>query len=191
MKKALFIAVSMVALVAFKPIEQTKWSVDKAHAKVGFMVTHMMVSDVEGWFKTFDGTVTTTKEDFTDAQVEFTADVKSINTEMEMRDNDLRSANYFDVEKYPTLTFKSKSFKKIKDNAYKVIGDLTMHGVTKSIVLDAVCRMGENPMNKKAIAGFKISGTLKRSDFGIGEKAPNAIVSDEIVLVANAELNKN
>ncbi len=181
----------MVALVSFKPIEKTTWALDKNHAKLGFMVTHMMVSDVEGWFKTFDATLTSTKADFADAEVELTAEVKSINTDIEMRDKDLRSGNFFDVEKYPTLTFKSKSFKRVKDNVYKVSGDLTICGITKTIELDAMCRMGENPMSKKIIAGFKISGTLKRSDFGIGPKTPNAIVGDEIQIVSNAEFNKN
>ena len=191
MKKVILMAVSVVALVAFEPAEQTKWTVDKAHAKLGFMATHMMVSDVEGWFKSFDATIVTNSQDFTDAQVELTADVKSINTDMEMRDNDLRSASYFETDKFPTLTFKSKTFKKVKDNLYKVTGDLTMHGVTKPVELNAICRMGENPMNKKAIAGFKISGSVKRSDFGIGAKTPEAIVSDVITIVANAEFNKN
>ena len=191
MKKLIFIAAAAVALVAFKPVENATWKLDKAHAKLGFTVTHLMVSDVEGWFKSFDATITSTKEDFSDAVVEMSADISSINTDNEQRDTHLKSPDFFDAAKYATLTFKSKSFKKVKDNMYKVTGDLTMHGVTKSVELDAVARMGTNPMSKKTVAGFKISGTLKRSDFAIGASMPTAVVSEEVALIANAEFAKN
>jgi len=191
MKRIIFIVATMIALVAFKPIDNATWTLDKNHAKLGFTATHLMVSDVEGWFKTFDATITSSKEDFTDAVVEMTADVNSINTEVEQRDKHLKSPDFFDAAKFATITFKSKSFKKVKDNTYKVTGDLTMHGVTKSIELDAVCRIGTNPMSKKTVAGFKIAGTLKRSDFAIGASMGNAMISDDITLIANAEFGKN
>ncbi|MEI6487426.1 MAG: YceI family protein [Bacteroidota bacterium] len=191
MKKLIFIAASAVALLAFKPVENTTWSLDKAHAKLGFTVTHLAVSEVEGWFKKFDATVTSSKDDFSDAIVEMSADVNSINTENDQRDTHLKSPDFFDAAKFGTLTFKSKSFKKVKDNLYKITGDLTMHGVTKSVELDAIARTGVHPMTKKNIAGFKISGTLKRSDFAIGASMPTAMLSDEIIIIANAEFAKN
>ena len=191
MKKLIFIAAAAVALVAFKPVENATWTLDKNHAKLGFTITHLMVSDVEGWFKTFDATITTSKEDFSDAVVEMTADVNSINTDQEKRDAHLKSDDFFDAEKFPKLTFKSKSFKKVKDNTYKVTGDLTMHGVTKTVEFDAIAKIGTNPMSKKAVAGFKLSGTIKRSDFAIGASMGAAMLSDEVVLVANAEFGKN
>ncbi len=191
MKKLIFIAASAVALLAFKPVENTTWSLDKAHAKLGFTVTHLAVSEVEGWFKKFDATVTSSKDDFSDAVVEMSADVNSINTENDQRDTHLKSPDFFDAAKFGTLTFKSKSFKKVKDNLYKITGDLTMHGVTKSVELDAIARTGVHPMTKKNIAGFKISGTLKRSDFAIGASMPTAMLSDEIIIIANAEFAKN
>jgi polyisoprenoid-binding protein YceI len=150
-----------------------------------------MVSDVEGLFKSFDAKITSSASDFSDAVVEMTADVNSISTENEMRDKDLKGPNYFDAAKYPTLTFKSKTFKKVKDNTYKVTGDLTMHGVTKPVELDVLCRLGTNPQSKKTIAGFKITGKLNRKDFGIGSGAPEAMVSNEVALVANAEFVKD
>jgi polyisoprenoid-binding protein YceI len=187
--KVITLIAIMALLVSFKAPDT--WKTDKDHAKLGFTITHLMVSDVEGWFKSFEATVTTSGKDFTDAVVVLTADVNSINTESEARDKHLKSPDFFDAEKYPTLTFKSKSFKKVNDTNYKITGDLTMHGVTKPVELDAVCRMGTNPMNKKEIAGFKITGKLKRTDFGIGASMPEAMIGDEVSIIANAELDKN
>jgi len=90
------------------------WSLDKAHAKLGFNVTHLLLSEVEGSFKTFDAKITASKEDLSDAVFELTADATSINTDVENRDKHLKGPDFFDVEKYPTLTFKSTSFKKVE-----------------------------------------------------------------------------
>jgi len=165
------------------------WTLDKNHAKLGFTITHLSISDVDGAFKSFDAKITAPGEDFADAVVEMTADVSSIDTDNENRDKHLKSPDFFDAEKYPKLTFKSKTFKKVKDNTYKVTGDLTMHGVTKPVELDAVCRMGKNPQNQKDIAGFKITGVVNRKDFGISSSSPNAMLSDEVILTANAEFS--
>jgi polyisoprenoid-binding protein YceI len=167
------------------------WTADKAHSKLGFEVTHLMVTTVEGWFKKFDISINSSKDDFTDAVVEVTADVSSINTENENRDNDLKSDHFFDAAKYPTLNFKSTSIQKIDDKNYKLAGNLTMHGVTKPVVLDVTLNgIGTHPMTKKPVAGFKIKGTIKRSDFGIGSGAPTTIVSDEVDIIANVEIDK-
>ena len=166
------------------------WTLDKNHAKLGFTITHLSVSDVDGAFKSFDAKINAPGDDFTDAVVEMTADVSSIDTDNENRDKHLKSADFFDAEKYPKITFKSKTFKKVKENTYKVSGDLTMHGVTKPVELDAVCRMGKNPQNQKDIAGFKITGVLNRKDFGISSSSPNAMLSDEVILTANAEFSQ-
>jgi polyisoprenoid-binding protein YceI len=192
MKKISIITVVAILamLVSFKAADKAAWSIDKDHAKLGFTVSHLMVSDVEGWFKTFQATVTTSGNDFTDAVVVMTADAGSINTESEARDKHLRSADFFDVAKYPQVAFKSKAFNKVNGTTYKVTGDLTMHGITKAIELDATCKLGTNPTNKKEVAGFKITGKINRSDFGIGDKTPNAMVGDEVMIVANAELVK-
>ena len=164
---------------------------DKAHSKLGFSITHLMISDVEGSFKTFEVKLTTSKEDFSDAVVEMTSDVSTINTDNEQRDTHLKSADFFDAAKYPKITFKSKSFKKTEDKKYKVTGDLTMHGITKAIELDAIGIIIEHPMSKKTVGGFKISGKIKRSDFGIGSSMGEAILSDEVIINANAEFSKN
>ena len=118
--------------------------------------------------------------------------LSSINTEVEMRDNDLKSANFFDVATYPKITFKSTSIKPDGQNKYKLTGNLTMHGVTKAVTMDLWYRgTTENPMSKKPDAGFKLTGTLKRSDFNIGSNTPSAIVSDEVEIKADGEFGKS
>lgn len=194
MKKQLFLAVIALTTVlySFTVVTNTEWTNDKAHSRLGFTVTHMMISDVEGSFKNATITLSAPKADFTDAVVELTAETASIFTDNEKRDGHLQSADFFDVAKFPTLNFKSTSFKKSgAANIYIVKGNLTMHGVTKPVTLKAVAKTGVNPMSKKAIAGFKITGTLKRSDFGIGGSIPGAIVSDEVQINASAEFSKN
>ncbi len=194
MKKITLIAIIVISatLFAFTVVAPTSWTYDKNHAKVGFSVTHLMVSDVEGYFQTSTATLTTTNDDFTDAVVDFSAEASSINTNQEMRDNDLKSAKFFDVAQFPAVTFKSTYFKKASTaNTYIVKGDLTMHGVTKPVTLTAVARLGTNPMSKKTVAGFKITGTVNRLDFGIGTGMPEAVVSNEVLIDANAEFIKN
>ena len=189
-KTILFIAIAALAF-SFKAIENTVWTLDKAHSKLGFSITHMMISDVEGSFKTFDITITApNKEDFADAVVEMTADINSIDTDNEGRDNHLKNADFFDAPKYPTMTFKSTSFKKTEDKKYKIKGNLTMHGVTKEVELDAAGMVIENPYSKKPVAGFKVIGKIKRSDFGIAPTTSDAMLSDEVVIKVNAEFAK-
>ena len=168
------------------------WTVDKAHSKVGFTVTHLLLSEVDGNFKTFDARITAAKPDLSDAVMELTADVNSINTENERRDGHLKSPDWFDAAKYPTLTFKSTSFKKVDGKKYKATGDLTMHGVTKPVTLDVTLNgpvTSESPRGKQEKAGLKVTGTLNRVDFGVG-KAGGAVVSEEIELKANGEFTK-
>ncbi|GAB2603176.1 YceI family protein [Spirosoma areae] len=168
------------------------WTADKAHAKVGFTVTHLMLTEVDGIFKNYDAKITATKPDLSDAVVELTADINSVSTENDRRDTHLKSPDFFDAAKYPTLTFKSTSFKKVEGKKYKLTGDLTMHGVTKPVTLDAVLTgpvTMENPRGKQEKAGLKLSGTLKRSDFGVGSSS-TAVVGDEVELKATGEFAK-
>ena len=186
MKKIALIIPVAAAMMALTANAQT-WNVDKAHAKLGFNVTHLLISEVDGYFKTFDAKFTSSKEDFSDAVIQLTADAASINTDNEKRDNHLRSADFFDVAQYPSLSFKSNSFKKVEGKKYLLSGDLTMHGVTKPVTLDVVYNGSTTNMQGKKLAGFKVTGTLKRSDFNIGTSMPTAVVSDEVNLTANAE----
>jgi polyisoprenoid-binding protein YceI len=193
MKKVTLISLLTVFTICLSltVVAQSSWSLDKNHAKLGFVITHLMISEIEGDFKNFDAKITAPKEDFTDAIVDMTAEATSINTDNEKRDNDLRTANFFDVANFPLLTFKSTSFKKTGPKTYKVNGNLTMHGVTKPVTLDVTCNIGTNPMSKKPLAGFKITGTVKRSDFGIGSKYPTAMLGDEVTIDAHGEFKKD
>ncbi len=183
---------AVVALFSFTVVEQFSYTVDNAHSRLGFTIKHMGISDFNGNFGKFETKITTSKEDFSDAVVELTADVNTINTGNEMRDGHLKSADFFETEKFPTLTFKSTSFKLVKGKNYKIEGDLTMHGVTKKIILDALhYGNAENPQNKKVVAGFKVSGVVKRSEFGIGAGFPAPGLSDEVNLLADLELGRN
>jgi polyisoprenoid-binding protein YceI len=166
---------------------QTRWAVDKAHAKIGFNVTHMMLSDVDGNFRKFDASIISSKDDFSDAVFEITIDAASINTDNEARDNDLKSDHFFDVAKYPKITFKSTSVKKIDAKTYKVTGDLTIHGVTKQVNLDLTLNgMGKSMRTQKPVAGFNVEGKINRTDFGVGT-VPKAAVGDEIRIKAHGE----
>jgi polyisoprenoid-binding protein YceI len=191
-KLILLLAVLTTGLLAFKPITPATWTVDNAHSKLGFEITHLMLTDIEGSFKNYQAKITAAKADFSDAVVELSADVNSVNTDNEKRDAHLVGADFFDAAKYPKLTFKSTSFKKVGTNKYKVAGNLTFHGVTKPVTLDAVLKgVTTNPNSKKETAGFKVTGTFKRSDFGFGTKYPTAMLSDEITLNANTQFVKN
>lgn len=183
---------AVVALFSFTVVEQFSYTVDSAHSRLGFTIKHMGISDFNGNFGKFETKITTSKEDFSDAVVELSADVNTINTGNEMRDGHLKSADFFETEKFPTLTFKSTSFKLVKGKNYKIEGELTMHGVTKKVTLDAIHYGNvENPQNKKTVAGFKVTGVVKRSDFGIGAGFAAPGLSDEVNLIADLELGKN
>jgi polyisoprenoid-binding protein YceI len=188
--KKLVMILAVLVMMSFRAADTT-WSLDKAHAKLGFIVTHLMISDVEGSFKNFEAKITATKDDFSDAIVELTADVNSIDTDNEQRDTHLKTPDYFDAAKYPTLTFKSKTFKKVADKKYDVTGDLTLHGITKTVSLEVTGGGSAiHPYTKKTITGFKVTGKFKRSDFGVGASVPAAMISDEVTLNANAEFEK-
>lgn len=192
MKKSLIALITSFVLLAFKPAAVNTWNTDPAHSKLTFTVTHMMVSDVEGSFKNFSATINSSKDDFSDAVVNLSADVASISTDNDQRDGHLKSPDFFDAANNPKLTFKSTLFKKTGDKTYKVTGNLTIHGVTKPVTLDATFRgVYTNPMSKKISAGFKVTGTINRKDFGIGTKFANAMVSDEVTITANTEFIKN
>ena len=189
MKKAtIFLFAVMMSLSSFA---QT-WSLDKGHSKIGFTVTHHMISEVDGYFKTFSAKLTSAKDDFSDAVFELSAETSSINSENEMRDKDLKSAGFFDVEKFTTLTFKSTSFKKAEGNKYALIGDLTIKGVTKSITMEVtIVGPQPHPRTGKPAIGVKATCTINRKDFGVGANLPELMVSNEVQLRATGEFNKD
>lgn len=167
------------------------WKSDKAHSHLTFTVTHLMLSDVDGTFKDFTATITASKPDFSDAKFDFTANTASVNTENDQRDEDLKSANFFEAAKYPTVTFTSTSIKPAAASHYTVTGNLTIHGVTKPVTFDLWYRGTiTNPMTKSPDAGFQATGVIKRSDFNFGAKYGPAILSDEVTFKAVGEFGK-
>jgi polyisoprenoid-binding protein YceI len=187
-KTIILIAAALLNTAAFA---QSTWKNDPMHSKLGFTITHLMVSDVDGIFKDFTATIVAAKPDFSDAKFTLTVNTTSVNTDVDYRDKDLRSASYFDVDKFPTLTFTTTGISTISTNHYKLTGDLTLHGVTKSVTMDLWYRGTiVNPMSKKDDAGFKLTGVIKRSDFNFAAQAPSAMLSDEIIINANGEFGK-
>lgn len=181
----------MIAFLSTTTFAQTTWKVDPAHTQVSFGITHMGISEVEGRFNKFDGSITAANKDFSDANYELTIEVPSIDTGVEMRDNHLRNADFFDAENHPKMTFKSTSSKKVSENKYKVTGDLTFHGITKPVTLDVWYRgTVENPQNGDVISGFAISGDVKRSDYNLGPDFPEAVLSDSVVIDVDGEFKK-
>lgn len=196
MKKLLITAAT--SLLVMSANAQVNWKVDASHSKLGFSVTHLMVSETEGKFKVYEGSVNSKSEmDFTDAKIEFSADVASINTEDEKRDGHLKSPDFFDAEKYPKITFKSTSMKPSAKSktTYILTGDLTMHGVTKKVTFTAT---GASKIVKDPYGniknGFKVLGTINRKDFGLtwnmALEAGGVIVSEDVKIDLNIELNK-
>lgn len=191
MKKSIFITAAAVLALSFT-FEQSSWSVDKTHSNLSFTINHLGINDINGSFTSVDSKISASKDDFSDAVVELTADANSIFTNQAQRDAHLKSADFLDAEKFPTLTFKSKSFKKAKGNHYEVKGDFTMHGVTKPVTLDAVLNgTTTHPQSKKQMAGFHVTGKIKRSDFAVGASMPAPMLSDDINLAADLEFSKD
>lgn len=188
MKQSILIAAAVIG--SFTANAQT-WSVDNAHSSVGFTFTHLNVSEMRGSFDKYDVKLGGTKEDMSDMTIEFSAETNSINTGNANRDKHLASADFFDAEKNPNITFKSTSIKR-NGKTFKVTGDLTMHGVTKSVTLDATVNgKTVNPNSKKDVYGLKVTGNVKRSDFNVAKDMPNDMVSDIVKLDANLEVVKN
>lgn len=191
MKKTI-ISTTLLFINLFSFAQVTKWGYDASHAKVGFTISHFGISETEGKFTKFDGTVLSDKPDFSDAKIDFTIDVNSINTEDAQRDTHLKSPDFFDTAKFPTIAFKSKSLKALGKNKYKLTGSFTMHGVTKEIVLDVVHKGTVVDPYKNTKAGFKITGTIDRTQFGLiwnGKLSTgDALLGNNVNLDINIEL---
>ncbi|MEP6929316.1 MAG: YceI family protein [Flavobacterium sp.] len=190
MKKIFFLTAAAFMLTA-GAFSQSTYTIDKYHTKVGFSATHFGISHVEGNFKLIDASLVSAKPDFTGAVFTFTAQVNSINTDVEYRDNDLKSSAYFDADKFPEITFKSTSFKKIKGKNYLLSGNISIHGVTRAITFNAVYNGTAVTAMKKPTAGFTIKGKLNRLDFSVGSDPLVSGVSNQIELLANIEFTVN
>jgi polyisoprenoid-binding protein YceI len=169
---------------------QTNWKLDNSHSNVKFAVEHLAVSETEGNFKSFDGTLLSKNADFTDADITFSVDVKSIDTDNEMRDKHLQGDDFFNAEKYPQMKFKSSSFKKASGNKYILEGDLTIRDVTKKVKFDVVYRGTQKDPYGNTKAGFKATGSIKRMEYGLKWNVMTeaiSVVADEVNIVVNLE----
>jgi len=169
-----------------------KWQFDPAHSEIRFKVKHMMVSNVSGEFKKFDIQMETEGHDFSTAKATFTAELDSITTHVEQRDNHLKSADFFDAANYPQLAFKSTKITRESDNEYKMHGDLTIRDTVKPVTFH-VESFGviKDPYGNER-AGFEITGKIKRLDFGLkynpALEAGGWVVGDDVRITANVEL---
>ena len=177
-------ALVLAATTVLAEIETYKF--DKAHTLMGFRIRHLLTK-VEGRFKNFDGTIWLDRANPSASRVELTIQTASIDTSVDARDQDLRSANYFDADKYPTITFKSTKVEPKGNDLYDVTGEFTMHGVTKTIRVP-VKSFGFAKMGKTDKAGFEATLTLVRKDYGIEKGSP--VVGDDVEINVQVEANK-
>jgi polyisoprenoid-binding protein YceI len=168
------------------------YAIDSSHSLIEFSVKHMMVTTVKGRFKQFSGEVDIDEANPTNSKVEVTIDTASIDTGAEPRDNHLRSADFFDVEKYPAITFVSKRVEPLSDERYRVTGDLTVHGVTREIPLEITREGVTKTMQGKQLQAFSAAFTVNRKDFGlewnVALESGGWLVSDEIKISLEVEV---
>ena len=171
MKKNIIIkavVISAIFLLSTTAFANTKrWVIDTSHTKIQFSITHMMISSTTGDFKVFEGTVISKGDDFNNCEVEFSANVDSIDTDDDERDGHLKSPSFFSASKYPTITFKSKTFKKTADNIYTVTGDFTIRDVTKTEEFNVIFGGTVTDPWGNERAGFKLSGMINRFDYNL------------------------
>lgn len=191
MKKLIFTAAAVsIAAVSFAQ----NWKLDAAHSKIKFNTKYLLISDVDGEFKKIDGTFVSAKPDWSDMSANVTADVNSITTDNEMRDKHIKADDFFNAEKYPNITFKSKSVKNLGGNRFILTGDLTIRDVTKQVEMPVVYNGTVKDPWGNTKAGFKATGKINRKDFnlkyngaaGTGE----AVVGDEVEFTVDLVLIK-
>lgn len=184
----------LLTLGLFSAQAQTTWNMDVSHTNVGFTVTHLVISEVDGRFAKVDGKLVSKNDDFSDSYVEATIQTASVNTDNEMRDKHLQSDDFFNAEKFPVMTFKSKSFKKTGDKTFKITGDLTIRDVTREVVLEA--KLGgimTDPWGNVKV-GFKASTEINRFDYNLkwnkALEAGGAVVGETVTIKLNVEFAK-
>ncbi len=170
------------------------YNIDPAHSEITFKVKHLMITNVTGRFKKFSGKMESEQDDFTDAKIEFEADIDSIDTNNEQRDGHLRTGDFLDAAKYPKLTFTSTSLTKESDGIYKLNGDLSIHGVTKPVTMSAeLAGVNKDPWGQTKV-GFELTGSIHRKDFGMEYNAAletgGVLVGDEVKLQLDVQLVK-
>lgn len=170
---------------------KTLWNIDPTHSEVQFKVKHLVISTVTGNFGSYDGKIEADGDDFENAKATFTADVDSISTNNEDRDQHLKSDDFFNAEEYPQLKFESTDFEEVGEGEYKVTGDLTIRDVTQAIELDVIHGGTVGDQYGQTKAGFEVEGVINRKEFGLTwsavTEAGNVVVGDEIKLQLNVQ----
>lgn len=192
------VPLALVPLALASQARASEWTLDPDHTEIGFSVRHMMVTDVRGAFEKYTGTITVDDKDVTKSTVAVEIDVASINTKVAKRDGHLKSPEFFDVAKFPKMTFKATKIEKgATANALKVTGDLTLHGVTKPVVLDvALSDEWQDPKEwgGRTHRGVKATTKINRQDFGVSWQTKldrgGVVAGDEVTIMINAELIK-
>lgn len=185
-------AVILVVLILAVGVTAAEWNVDVTHSSVGFSVSHLVISKVRGEFKEFEGTINFDGKEIAGGSVIFTIQMQSVDTEDEKRDNHLRSEDFFDVAKYETMSFKSTSVVPGEEGSFKLVGDFTMHGVTKEATFDCKFNGSITDPWGGTRAGFSAKGTINRQDFGItwseNLDAGGLIVGNDIEITLDMEV---
>lgn len=193
MKRHFLAAAAASLLLTAAPAfsQSSTWTIDKNHSQAGFVIRHLGVSNVHGAISGVTGTIVWDEKDPSKSSVNATLDATTVNTNNDARDKHLKSPDFFNVEKNPTLTFKSTSVTS-EGGKLKINGDLTLAGVTKPVTLDVD---GPTPPQKgpggKLITGFEATTVVKRSDFNFGSKFPSAMLGDDVKLTIDVEASKN
>jgi polyisoprenoid-binding protein YceI len=194
MKKLVLAFMFIFTLTCSIFAQSIDWEIDKAHTNVGFTITHLVISDVTGRFKEFEGSIKSSGEDFDGAEVNIVINTASIFTDNEKRDNHLRSGDFFSAEKNPQITFKSSSFKKVSDDKYTITGELTMNGISREVVLDGTLKgIIKDPWGGTR-SGFKANTTIDRYDYNLkynqALEAGGFLIGKEVDIEINIELKK-
>ena len=192
---ALMTSMILAAAIMAPGVTAATWDIDPAHSTAQFKVKHMMVSNVGGDFGQVTGSINYDPADLAKSTVEASIDATTVDTRVADRDNHLKSPDFFDVAKFPTITFKSKKFEKAGEGKLKVTGDLTMHGVTKEVVLDVDGPLPEvKDPRGNAKSGASATTKINRQDFGVSWSKTldggGLVVSDEVWVTIELELKK-
>ncbi len=190
MKKLSLLAGVLSLAAPFALAQTSTWVPDKMHSGVDFSILHMSLANVRGHFGNVGGSIVWNEADITKSTVNITIDVTTVDTGVTPRDNDLKSPNFFDVAQFPTATFVSTSVAKT-GSGLTVNGNLTLHGVTKPVVLNVEGPTGPVPgMDKKSHSGFSATTTISRTAFNIASKAPAAMIGDDVKLTIDLDVAK-
>jgi polyisoprenoid-binding protein YceI len=191
LKMTKLLSTILILLSATTGYSQTTWSIDKTHSSIRFAATHMLISEVVGKFNDFGGTIVSADDAFAGSTIEFTAQAASIDTDNERRDNHLRSEDFFNAETHPEIKFIGKLVK--ESDQYFLVGDFTMAGTTKEIKFD-VKYLGKIQTKRGGKAGFKVTGTINRFDYGLKWnstiEAGGLVVGEDIDITCNLEIKE-